>query len=110
MHLLEVPRMTSHLPFTMSKHAIDRALEMGVTGEEIRAAYDRPAEIIWSSRYKAFCYVRGRVTLAVTEDRTCVMTVLWASEHGWRGDYARGGTMTGRERRNSKDMQHLPRR
>lgn len=102
--------MTTQLPFAMSAHAIDRALEMGVAGEEIRAAYDRPTDVIWSAKYKAFCYIRGRITLAVSEDRKTVATVLWSSEHGWRADYARGGTMTGRERRNSKDMQHLPRR
>lgn len=102
--------MTTQLPFTMSAHAIDRALEMGVTGEEIRHAYDRPSDVIWSTRYSAYCYIRGRITLAVTEDRTRVMTVLWSSEHGWRADYARGGDMAGRERRTSKDMHHLPRR
>lgn len=102
--------MTPQLPFTMSKHAIDRALEMGVTGEEIRATYDRPADIIWSIRYRAYCYTRGRVTLAITEDRSTVVTVLWSSEHGWRADYARGGDLAGRERRIRKDMQHLRRR
>lgn len=102
--------MTSQLPFTMSAHAIDRALEMGVAGEEIRLAYDRPSEVIWSVKYKAFCFIRGRITLAVSEDRKTVATVLWSSEHGWRADYARGGTMTGRERRPRTDMTHLPRR
>lgn len=102
--------MNTQLPFTMSAHAIDRALEMGVDGVEIRAAYDHPTDITWSVKYGAYCYIRGRITLAVTEDRTRVMTVLWSSEHGWRADYARGGDLAGRGRRTSKDMHHLPRR
>ncbi|PZF11743.1 hypothetical protein [Curtobacterium sp. MCLR17_034] len=102
--------MTADLPFTMSKHAIDRALEMGVTGEEIRACFDHPADITWSTKYRAWCYIRDRITLSITEDGTTVMTVLWSTEHAWHIDYARGGDMNGRERRSSKNMQHLPRR
>lgn len=101
---------TTPLPFTMSNHAVDRALEMGVTGEEIRACYDRPTDLIWSKKYKSWWFIRGRITLSITEDRACVITVLWSSENDWRADYARGGDLKGRERRSHTDMQHLPRR
>lgn len=46
-------------PFRMSPHAIDRALEMGVTGEEIRACYDKPDESYWSQTHEKWCYKRG---------------------------------------------------
>jgi hypothetical protein len=94
----------------MSKHAVERALEMGVTGGEIRACYDRPTDVIWSQKYAGWWFIRGRITLSISEDRSCVITVLWSSEHDWRLDYARGGDMTGRERRSRTDMTHLPRR
>jgi hypothetical protein len=102
--------MTTQLPFRMSKHALERALEMNVAGEEIRACYERPVEMMWSQKYACWWFIRGRVTLSVTEDRTCVITVLWSNEHDWRADYARGGDLTGRERRTRTDMNHLPRR
>lgn len=102
--------MTVHLPFTMSKHAVERALEMNVTGEEIRVCYDRPEDIIWSQKYAGWWFIRGRITLSVSEDRACVITVLWSNEKDWRADYARGGDLTGRERRSHQDMSYLPRR
>lgn len=100
----------TQLPFRMSHHATERALEMNVTGEEIRAAYDRPTEVVWSQKYHGWWHIRGRVCLSISEDRTCIITVLWADEHSWRADYARGGDLTGRERRTRADMQHLRRR
>jgi len=102
--------VTAQPPFTMSRHALDRALEMDVAGDEIRECYERPIQIIWSRKYSAFWYVRGRITLSVTEDRACVITVLWSNERDWRADYARGGDLTGRERRSHQDMNYLPRR
>lgn len=102
--------MTTPLPFTMSNHALDRALEMGVTGEEIRACYDNPEDMYWSQKHQKWCYTRGRIALGITEDHQRVATVLWSNENDWRADYARGGDLTGRERRSHTDMQHLPRR
>lgn len=102
--------MTTQLPFTMSKHALERALEMNVDGAEIRTCYDRPTDVIWSRKYSCWWYIRGRITLSISEDRACVITVLWSNEHDWRADYARGGDLTGRERRSRTDMTHLPRR
>lgn len=96
--------------FTLSKHAIERALEMGVDGDEIRDAYDNPDEIFWSNKYQMYGYTRGRITLSISEERSCIVTILWASEHAWRADYARGGELGNRERRSSTDMQHLRRR
>lgn len=96
--------------FHMSKHAMERALEMDVAGEEIRACYDVPSQVIWSQKYSAYWYQRGRITLSVSADRQTIITVLWASAHDWRADYARGGDLTGRERRTKTDMNYLPRR
>lgn len=97
-------------PFRMSPHAIDRALEMGVTGEEIRACYDKPDESYWSQTHEKWCYKRGRIALGITPDRNTIATVLWRTQRDWRADYARGGDLTGRERRTRTDMNHLPRR
>ncbi len=102
--------MPTQLPFRMSRHALDRALEMDVAGDEIRACFDRPEDVIWSRKYSLFWFVRGRITLSVSEDRTTVVTVLWSNERDWRADYARGGNLQGRERRSHQDMSYLPRR
>lgn len=102
--------MTADLPFTVSHHALDRALEMNVSGAEIRTCFEHPSDMRWSTKHEAWCYTRGRISLGVSEDRTTVITVLWASQHGWRADYARGGDLGGRERRTTDDMKHLPRR
>ena len=102
--------MTTQLPFRMSRHALDRALEMDVAGDEIRTCFDRPEDVIWSRKYGLFWFVRGRITLSVSEDRTTVVTVLWSNERDWRADYARGGNLEGRERRSHQDMSYLPRR
>jgi len=83
---------------------------MSVSGEEIRAGFDRPTEVIWSQKYKCWWFLRGRITLSVTEDRECVITILWSNEHDWRLDYARGGDHAGRGRRSSTDMRHLRKR
>jgi hypothetical protein len=102
--------MITQPPFHMSKHALERALEMGVEGDEIRSAFEQPEETIWSQKYKSWWLIRGRITLSVSEDRACVITVLWCTEHAWRLDYARGGDITGRERRSRTDMAYLRRR
>jgi hypothetical protein len=96
--------MTTQTPFHMSKHALERALEMGAEGDEIRAAFEYPEDVIWSRKYSSWWLIRGRITLSVTEDRSCVITVLWSNEHNWRLDYARGGDLTGREHRSRTDM------
>lgn len=102
--------MTTQLPFTMSKHALDRALEMNVTGVEIRTCFEHPTDMYWSTKHEKWRYTRGRISLGVSSDHTTVITVLWSSQHDWRADYARGGDLAGRERRLNTDMTYLPRR
>lgn len=93
--------------WVLSPHAIQRALEMGVTGDEIREAFETPEDVRWSSKHGTFVYTRGRIALAVNPDRALVCTVLWASRHDWRLDYARGGDLGNRRRRSSSEMKHL---
>lgn len=101
--------MSEQQPFRMSKHALERALEMSVDGDEIRRAYETPECIYWSTGKNAWAYTRGRITLGVCEDRSVVTTVIWSSVEDWEADCARGGDLTGREPRSKEDMNHLRR-
>lgn len=98
------------LPFNMSHHALSRAVEMELEGDEIRNAFLDPDAIVRSKTHPGWNYRRGRITLGVSEDRAWVTTVVWSTQQDWEAYYARGGDLTGRERRTRTDMNHLPRR
>lgn len=73
----------------ISKHALDRALDMGVSGEEIRQCLFHPERVISSHKYPGTeNYQAGRIVLAVRDDT--VVTVSWSSHDLWREDMARG--------------------
>jgi len=94
--------------FTVSAHALQRALEMGVTGDEIRGAYEHPERIHWSVKHQKWTYTKGRIALGLTDDHACIATVLWSTQEAWLADYERGAPAD-RQRRDISDMQHLRR-
>lgn len=95
-----------------TKHALERALEMGVEGEELRDCLLKPEEVFWTHKYQMHNYRRGRVTCGVDSSSgvLVVITVLWTTAHDWRADAARGGDLaaSGREVRSGVEMAHLP--
>lgn len=84
--------------FVVSRHAVDRALDMGVKGEEIRQCLLHPDRVVRSRRYPARKnYRRGRVMCAVEGHR--VVTVVWSSVDGWREDLEGNPEYNGRSYR-----------
>ena len=77
------------LPFTMTEHAISRALDMAVEGSEIRQAMLHPETIYQSKVYPdTMNYTAGRITIAVRDER--VITIGWSSYELWHEDMAKG--------------------
>lgn len=74
---------------TMSKHAIERALDMGVTGEEIRQCLEYPETNYKSKKYENTTnFMAGRLIVAVRDNT--VVTVGWATLDLWKEDLERG--------------------
>lgn len=88
-------------PFVMTKHAIERALDMNVEGDEIREAFENPERIYWSPRHDSWNYQRGRVCLGVkeAEGQHLILTVLWATDEAWVEDADLAPIAPGRELR-----------
>ena len=79
-------------PFRLSQHAMERALQMGVLGEEIREAFDRPRSIRPAGMDEY--YTRGRVTLVIARTQygeLVVKTILWGRPSDWAADKEIGG-------------------
>ena len=78
--------------FVMSAHALQRAVDMAVTGEEIRQCFDNPREQHWSQGHGSWALTRGRITLAVkdVEPLPVVTTVLWSTPAGYAADLEHG--------------------
>ena len=75
--------------FDLSKHAIDRALDMGVSGEEIRQCLMHPEIVQTSQKYEnTLNYQAGRIVCAVRDNT--VVTVGWSTRELWCEDMARG--------------------
>lgn len=89
------------MQFEMSPHAVERALDMGLEGHEIREAMESADQIYWSQKYEAWTYQKGRVALGVVEKGLTyvVTTVLWARDSDWAADAAIAPLPTGRELR-----------
>lgn len=88
--------------FTVTHHALERAIDMGVDGDEIREAFTNP-------RFKGATgsdrqlRTRGRISLVVTHDSPpAIITVLWATVNAWQTDF---DTTASRER----DQTHVNR-
>lgn len=93
------PRLVLHLD-CMTKHAVDRALEMAVGGEEIRECLERPRRAFYDSAHGVWVYSRGRISLPVAFEAQGprVTTVLWSSDGGWRTDAQVAPMPKGRDR------------
>ncbi|WP_146132516.1 hypothetical protein [Streptomyces solincola] len=75
--------------WTIRWHALQRALDMAVEGEEIRLCLTEPKLISDSpERYPKECkiYERGRIAIAVNEETREAITVLWNTGGYWRFD------------------------
>lgn len=94
------------LQFT--KHAIERALDMNVPGEEIRACYEQPTNTYFSQKHGSWTYQRGRLALALKRDEEtgddAIVTVLWATAEAWENDYQQGAVS---DRPPRSDLSHL---
>jgi hypothetical protein len=94
------------LQFT--KHAIERALDMDVPGDEIRACYERPTNTYLSRKHDSYTFQRGRLALAIRRDQETgddvVLTVLWATAEAWEHDYQQGAVA---DRPPRDDLSHL---
>ncbi|OMC55441.1 hypothetical protein A5747_13715 [Mycobacterium sp. IS-836] len=80
--------------YVITPHAIDRALDMGVAGEEIRQCLLNPDSVTKSRKHKGFNHRAGRITCGVVQHR--VVTVVWSSKEGWRDDLGEGHAYGGR--------------
>lgn len=70
---------------TMTRHATSRALDMGVTGDEIRQCLEHPESVYKSKRYADTKNHRaGRVVLAIRD--SAIVTVGWATRELWQKD------------------------
>lgn len=77
------------MDFTVSHHAVERALDMGVAGDEIRECVTAPDRVHWSVRYENEVRTRGRIAVSVSADE-CVLTIHWATPELWEADLALG--------------------
>ena len=85
--------------FQMSRHALQRAVDMAIEPDEIRDAFDRPREKFFSNRTQSWMFTRGRVTLCLVEEPhgLVVTTILWARTSDWVAD-RQFGLLPGREK------------
>jgi hypothetical protein len=103
--------MTDARPFNITKHALERGLEMGVMADEIRQAFLAPAEVWHSPKYDTQMRHRDRVTLSIDikQEPPMIVTVLWSTPELWAASYEQG-TGNGRNPRDQEQMTHLTRR
>lgn len=83
--------------FKLTKHAVERALDMGIDPEEIRQCLLHPETVTPSRRHHGDNYRRGRITCAVRDNH--VITIVWSSQEQWRRDIESAGEYGGREYR-----------
>lgn len=62
--------------FAMSDHALKRALDMTLSGDEIREAVLRPRFTHWGEKQQSEQRTRGRVTACVRMSPSGVLTVV----------------------------------
>lgn len=83
----------------MSHHALERALDMQLTPEQIRHCLTRPEAVEPCRQRPGFTlYQHGQITCSVSEDNT-VATILWRYPAGWRKDMKNRPAYTGRDYR-----------
>jgi hypothetical protein len=91
----------------MSRHAVERAVDMAITADEIRDAFERPREKHFQERTRSWIYTRGRVTLCIViNPEPIVTTVLWARTSDWVAD-RQFGKLVGREHEDDSGIRRV---
>ena len=91
----------SGLEFEMTRHAIERALDMDVDGALIRTALEKPANVGYSRCFGTYLYDYKDITVVVAKGVTRflggaerpinrITTILWRNDKKWRKDLRRG--------------------
>lgn len=78
--------------FTFSAHALERILDMGLDGDEVRACLEFPTRIHPSHQEGhegRELYYGERITCVVAG--AAVVTVVWRTAEAWEQDIAAGG-------------------
>lgn len=83
--------------FKLTKHAVERALDMGVDPEEIRQCLLNPETVASSHHHRGENYRRGRIACAVRNNH--VITIVWSSPEQWQRDIESAGEYDGRQYR-----------
>jgi len=88
--------------FTISPHALTRAVDMNLTGDEIRDAFERPRRTEWIESSRSTAHTRGRITVFWRLDgrtqQPVITTVMWATANAWVAD-SQFAPLPGREDR-----------
>ena len=97
--------MMSTARFTLSAHAIERALDMALDGDEIRRAVETPSEVRPDPRGGVECRTAGRIVVVFNPAARVVVTVYWRYQAQRKAD-ANRGAYYGREAESPKHAQH----
>lgn len=76
----------------ITKHALERALDMQIEGHEICAALDHPDEIAESIKYPGSKHYKlGNIALSISFDKDIptICTIVWANREAWQADLLR---------------------
>lgn len=76
------------MDFVMTRHAVDRALDMALDPDEIRDAITRPRYEHYDHKTESDMFTRGRVTACIRYRAGVahVTTFLWARASDWARD------------------------
>lgn len=89
--------MTDIEGFTLTPHAVERALDMALDPEEIRLCLTHPEYIRPSVKYPGrLNYRRGRITCGIEDRSKRVITIVWSDPQGWEADLLGVGPYAGR--------------
>ena len=77
--------------YTISRHALERILDMNIPGEEVKQCLEFPLRIADSNRGDGrTLYYGKRITCVVQNHNLSVVTVLWKTLHDWNVDLSTG--------------------
>lgn len=66
--------------WSFSIHAMERALDMALDGEEIKAALTRPDVVNPGTHPHQRFHLRGRISLLLDMDNKRIVTILWSAQ------------------------------
>ena len=100
----------SRRPFDLTQHAIQRALDMGVDGDEIAQAVNHPQSVRESDGRELRTH--GRVTVVFAPGPRLVVSVLWRYQSTRRTDVRRAADYgrTAKTPRYEREREYLRRR